>query len=120
MELLDQIKKLKSPVRFTNDEVRNPLASFERTLTEVRQSFELCCQLRGISFAEFLDSLERDHVELFARYWRLWDLIDCDVFDRWCEGRLTAEGLRTFDDHVDQWKNCAREMINAFESERKL
>ena len=120
MELLKEIRKLKSPVRFRDTAVGNPLPYVERALKEIQEAFANCCRLHGISYAEFLETMERRHPALCSRYWRLADTVDCDVFGRWCDATLTANELRVFIELVEQWKVCAREMTIAFESENNL
>ena len=116
MALLDEIKKLKANRQQNRDvvrlgEVENPLPYWEKAFSESIVLVQGYCKEKGITFAELMDDCQHFSPASVKEYFQLSDDIDCDIFGRWCDGRLSDQELRSFHYLVDKWKQAVRNLL---------
>ena len=91
--------------------VENPLPYFENAFREVTGLMERYCCTYGVSRAEFITEMRQQDPLRMGRFWRLHDIVDCDVYGRWCRGSLTSEELSQFCRAVDRWVDYSRSLF---------
>lgn len=91
--------------------VENPLPYFENAFREVTGLMERHCRTYGVSRAEFITEMSQRNPVGMRTFWRLHDLVDCDVYGKWCKGRLSSKDLSQFCRDVDRWVGHTRSLF---------
>jgi len=114
VDLLSEIRKLKSqwqdPI-LDSAGVENPIPYQDRAYREVMEAMECYFRDHRVSRAEFLEDLRRKNKGLVERFHTLWDAVNSDIYDKWCEGTLTEEELQKFYQNVEEWRTTAMTML---------
>ena len=91
--------------------VENPLPYFENAFREVTGLMERYCRTYGVSRAEFITEMSQRNPAGMEAFWRLHDLVDCDVYGKWCKGRLTSQDLSQFCRNINRWVEHTRSLF---------
>jgi hypothetical protein len=123
MNLLEEIKqrKLKRQVNPLTVEftVENPLPHWEKAWEEVSGSIRGYCRTNRITFCEFIEECRTIDNGAVVEFYRLWDIVDCDVYGRWLDNTLTNDRLLQFYSNVDEWKDTVRKLFALHEHQRQ-
>jgi len=123
MDLLDEIKRLKVRRKeisgISKSDVENPLPRWEKVSSEVSEMVKAYCFNKRITFGELIEECREIDRAMLDEYFRLWDLVDCDVFGRWLDNTLTEEGLKAFYGVADRWKEAMRNLLTLLEQEAR-
>jgi hypothetical protein len=93
----------------------NPLPYFEDAFKSVQNMVLEAYTARNCTYAEMLEAIRKADSEIVARYFELFDAVDCDVYGKWCAGALSAEEYDLFCRTVDDWKDITSKMIRTLE-----
>jgi hypothetical protein len=123
MDLLDEIKRLKVRRKeiggISRSDVENPLPRWEKVWYEVSVMVQTYCVNKRVTFGELIEECREIDPAMVDEYFRLWDLVDCDVFGRWLDNTLTEEGLKAFYGVADRWKEAMRNLLALLEQEAR-
>lgn len=124
MDLLDEIKRLKLRRADRNavslGPVENPLPRWEKAWAEVSEMVQVHCINKGVTFAELIEECRGLDAGIVTEFYRLWDLVDCDVFGWWVDNRLTEQALEAFYSDVERWKEAVHDLLALHEEETKM
>jgi hypothetical protein len=95
--------------------VANPLPYFEEAFHYVEDVITQAYKSRNCTYAELLEEVQKVDPKIAARYFELFDAVDCDVYGKWCSGILTIEEYDLFCKMVDEWKEITSKMIKTIE-----
>lgn len=119
MDLLQEIKRLKLTRADRNvvslGPIENPLPRWEKVWAEVSEMVQMHCINKRVTFAELIEECREVDAGIVIEFFRLWDLVDCDVFGRWVDNRLTEEALKAFYSDVERWKEAVHDLLTLHE-----
>jgi hypothetical protein len=93
----------------------NPLPYFESAFRCVQRLIVKAYTSRNCTYAELLEAIRRVAPGIVAEYFELSNAVDCDVYGKWCTGKLSTKEYELFCKTVDAWKDITSRMIETLE-----
>lgn len=123
MDLLDEIKRRKLKRQEGNaileGHVENPLPRWEKAWAEVSELVRAYCVSKRMTFSELIEECRAIDPDGVSEFYRLWDVVDCDVFGRWVDNKLTEQDLEAFYSDVERWKEAVHDLLALHEEKAK-
>ena len=103
-------KKDNSAILCEDGEVSNPLIYFELAYKLIHAAITKVCVDRNCTYAELLEEIRKIDPEIIEKYFELFEIVDCDVYGKWCTGDLMLEEYKRYCSTVDEWKEVTMRM----------
>ncbi len=102
---------------FEVKELENPAELMEKTLADVNQAFETLYDNFELSYDEFFKYIRFHNDELSGEIEKLWDSIDCNIYDHYEQGALLSFELKSWKEDLIEWKEKIIAAIRDFVKE---
>ena len=92
----------------------NPFEMMSTALQEVNEAFEILYEQYNISYDDFVRDVQFRNRELDIHLERLWDSINCDIYDHFDHGTLLSFELNQWKRDLLEWKERTLQAIKDF------
>ncbi len=95
----------------------NPFEMMSTALQEVNEAFESLYKQFNISYDDFIKDVQFRNRELDRHLEKLWDSINCDIYDHFDHGTLLSFELNNWKRDLLEWKEQTLQAIMDFVKE---